>query len=133
MNSEIIAVLIGSMLSVIGYIFNSLITKKIDALEEARRKSEQDREDIRELIDSKEKETYKNIFKRVDEIRLAADLKFVDARLYEQAQIFQDRQVDEKLKSLLLTVTTQLENIDNKFKNVEDKLDDLKTTIRGMK
>lgn len=120
------AILIPLGLGFIGWLVNNLITKKIDDLQRKQEESEKDREDIRALIDNKERSTYTNIFKRVDEIKAATDVNFVRKDIYQQSQDFQDKQTDDKFKSFLFTMTSQ-------FQNLEDKIDDLKLTLRNLK
>lgn len=96
------------VIPLVGWIFNTLITRKIDALEAGRK---EDRELFFRRLDDEKKEN-------------AEELKeYVRLDLYKQAREFQERDFDAKFKSLLNTMTTQ-------FENVEDKIEDLKTMFK---
>lgn len=92
------------VIPLLGWIFNTLITKKIDKLEDSRDNDK------------------KLFFQRLDEDRKNVEDHYVRRDLYEQAIVFYNEKNDEKFKSLLTVMTTQ-------FNNVEEKIDDLKKVL----
>lgn len=96
-----LTVAIGIIIPFIGWIFNTLITRKIDD------------------IIQQQKENKELFFKRLDEEKDNLMNNYVRKDIYDQAMKFYNEHNDEKFKSLLGTMTTQ-------FNNVEDKIEELK-------
>lgn len=92
------------IIPLIGWVFNTLITKKIDALEQ------------------KQKEDKELFFRKYDALVESLEKYYVLKAIYEQAMQFLTEKNDEKFKSMLSIVTTQ-------FENVEEKIEGLKTLI----
>lgn len=92
------------VIPLLGWIFNTLITKKIDKMEDSRDNDK------------------KLFFQRLDEDRKNVEDHYVRRDLYEQAIAFYNEKNDEKFKSLLAVMTTQ-------FNSVEEKIDDLKKVL----
>lgn len=103
-----VAIFTGIVLPFVGWIFNTLITKKIDT-----------------VIDRQEKDSGL-FFKRLDEERLNVSNNYVRRDIYEQATKFYFDHSEEKFKSVLHIMNT-------KFESMEDKIDEVKTLISEMK
>ena len=85
-----IAIVMGVVVPVGGFIFNSLITKRNDELKEL-------------------------FFKRLDEEKMNLSNNYVRKDLYEQAMKFHVEHSDEKFKSMMQLMTNQYENVEDKI------------------
>lgn len=99
-----VTIFIGIIIPFVGWIFNSLITNKIND------------------VVSKQKEDKELFFKRLDSVKDEVENNYVRKDLYDQATKFNTEHTDEKFKSLLTIMTTQ-------FSNVEDKIEELKKIL----
>lgn len=108
----------------VGWIFNTLITNKINEQAKLIEASETARQ--------ADKETF---FKRLDDIKkehneakekLETSIKeeYVQKALYEQAMKFYNEHNDEKFKSLMATMMTQFNNVEEKIAEVKKIIDD---------
>ncbi len=88
----------------IGWVFNTLITNKINELKTAQ---EEDR---------------KLFFKRLDEEQAFCENNYVNQKLYDQAKQFHEKETDAKFNNLV-------ESMNKQFENVEGKIDDIKDLI----
>lgn len=97
------------VIPLIGWAINTLITKKIDALEE------------------QQKLDRKLFFEKLDEDRdnVEEHLKlYVRKEMYDQALGFYERQTDEKFKSMLAIMTTQFSNVEGKIEEIKQLIND---------
>lgn len=108
------------VLPIIGWIFNSLITNKINELRE------QQKED-RELL-----------FKRLDEERLHVETECVRKDMYEQSMRHHKENEEATFKGLLSIVNTQFANLEanmlvhsKDIKDLEGKIDSIKDLINN--
>lgn len=99
----------------VGWIFNTLITNKINDVNKKIEDVETARKSDREVF-----------FKRLDAVKESTEKDYVRKDLYEQAMKFYNEHNDEKFKSLLTVVNTR-------FENVEEKIEELKDLINGKK
>lgn len=116
------------VLPIAGAVFNGLITKKIDDMNNTTEKIN-NRIDVLEVQKEKNKE---EIYNTINGQRNSFENKlkeYVPDNMYKQALEFQSKNSDEKFKSLLSIVNTQFENVSSQFRNTEEKIDDLKDLI----
>lgn len=88
----------------IGWVFNTLITNKINELK------------------STQEENRNTLFKRIDEEREFSKNNYVNQKLYDQAKQFHEKETDAKFNNLV-------ESMNKQFENVEGKIDDIKDLI----
>lgn len=99
---------------VIGLIFNTLITNKINDI-----KKQQDED--------------KNLFfKRLDEEKLVVEHQYVRRDLYELTMKFHLESGDEKFKSLLSIVNTQFQNMETKLNVIHEKMQEKSKDIKDL-
>lgn len=104
--------LVGTVvLPILGWIINTLVTNKIDALNERCKKLEDNSE--------QNKQEY---YGQLNGLRKSIEENYVRRDIYEQAMKFHSDKNDAEFKSLLSIVNTQ-------FASVEGKIDDLKDLI----
>lgn len=99
------------VIPLVGWIFNTLITRKIDNLEAG---ADADK---------------KLFFEQLNGLRASfkEELKvYVNKELYDQYKEYQEKDIDSKFKSMIQNMTIQ-------FQNVENKIDELKEAIKGNK
>lgn len=113
-----VTIFIGVVIPFVGWIFNSLITNKINELNRKNDELQLELKQTREDFENRQKEDRNLVFSRLDVVKDA----YVRKDLYEQATKFHTEHNDEKFKSLLTIMTTQ-------FTNVENKIEDLKKLI----
>jgi ABC-type multidrug transport system fused ATPase/permease subunit len=94
-----IAIVMGVVVPVGGFIFNSLITKRNDELKEL-------------------------FFKRLDEEKMNLSNNYVRKDLYEQAMKFHVEHSDEKFKSMMQLMTNQYENVEDKIEELKKLIND---------
>ncbi len=94
-----IAIVMGVVVPVGGFIFNSLITKRNDELKEL-------------------------FFKRLDEEKMNLSNNYVRKDLYEQAMKFHIEHSDEKFKSMMQLMTNQYENVEDKIEELKKLIND---------
>ncbi len=94
-----IAIVMGVVVPVGGFIFNSLITKRNDELKEL-------------------------FFKRLDEENMNLSNNYVRKDLYEQAMKFHVEHSDEKFKSMMQLMTNQYENVEDKIEELKKLIND---------
>lgn len=94
-----IAIVMGVVVPVGGFIFNSLITKRNDELKEL-------------------------FFKRLDEEKMNLSNNYVRKDLYEQAMKFHVENSDEKFKSMMQLMTNQYENVEDKIEELKKLIND---------
>lgn len=94
-----IAIVMGVVVPVGGFIFNSLITKRNDELKEL-------------------------FFKRLDEENMNLSNNYVRKDLYEQAMKFHVENSDEKFKSMMQLMTNQYENVEDKIEELKKLIND---------
>ncbi len=104
---QLIPVAVTAALGLAGWVINTLITKKIDALEQGR------------ADDKKEYYNYVNGQRAAFEILLK---EYVRRDMYEQAMVFHQKETDQKFNGLV-------ESMNKQFENVEGKIDDIKDLI----
>lgn len=109
-----VTIFVGVVVPLIGWVFNALITKKIDSIIE-----QQDRD--RELF-----------FKRLDEEKLNVDSICVRKDMYEQSMKHHKENEDAVFKSFLSIVNTQFQNLENKLENINEKLLDKVQDIKEL-
>lgn len=106
------------VIPLVGWIFNTLITNKIDAGNikiEAQEKS----------LEAAKKEYYADL----NGFRKAIEDGYVRKDLYEQAMKFHSDKNDAEFKSLLAVVNTQFGNMEDKYQNMDEKIDEIKELI----
>lgn len=103
----IISLTVGIVCPVLGWLFNTIITKKIDA----GNIKDQD-------IEKKQKEDFDLLFKRLDEVKQSC----VRKDMYDQAMQFHQKETDNKFNNLI-------ESMNKQFDNVEKNIDDVKDLI----
>lgn len=89
-----IAIFMGVLVPLGGFILNSLITKRNDELKEL-------------------------FFKRLDEEKVNVSSNYVRKDLYEQAMKFHVEHSDEKFKSLIQMFTSKFENVEDKIEELK--------------
>ena len=94
-----IAIVMGVVVPVGGFIFNSLITKRNDELKEL-------------------------FFKRLDEEKMNLSNNYVRKDLYEQAMKFHVENSDEKFKSKMQLMKNQYENVEDKIEELKKLIND---------
>jgi hypothetical protein len=95
----------------LGWVFNSVITKKIDDIKaELQTTNDQVKED-RELF-----------FRRLDEEKARVDAEFVRRDMYEQSMRHQRENNEAAVKSLLHIMNTQFANLESKMQGISDKI-----------
>lgn len=97
------------VIPLIGWAINTLITKKIDALE------------------SQQKIDRDLFFDKLDEDRESVEKHlalYVRKDIYEQALMFIEKQNDEKFKSMLAIMTTQFSNVEGKIEEIKSLIND---------
>lgn len=99
------------VIPLVGWLINTLITKKIDNLE------------------AKQEEDKKLFFRKLDEDRENVEDHYVRQDIYNQAMTYHNEKSDEKFKSLLSIVNTQFSNMENKFDNVQEDIAEIKKLI----
>lgn len=80
-------------------------------------------DELKEGMTNKAKESFQTVFKRIDEIKDYSERTYVREAEYKIHREYQEKDVDQKFKSLMTTMTTQ-------FQNVEDKIDELKDALK---
>ena len=110
----------------VGWIFNSLITKKIDDQYENIKNLKNELEMEKENSSSKNKQLSETIFNRLDDLKKMANETYVRQDLYKQNLEFQTREVDQKFSNILAITSAN-------FKSIEDKLDSIKSDFKDMK
>ncbi len=103
----------------IGWIFNTLITNKINDLKKDHDDTKLQLEEYKELF-----------FKRLDALKENVEHTYVRKDIYDQATLYHLNSSDEKFKSLLSIVNTQFQNIEDKIISTDEKIDDLKEFIK---
>lgn len=114
------------IIPIIGWIFNTLITRKIDDLREENKILRNELDNLKVGMSDKAKEGFQTVFKRLDDVKDVADKTFVRIDNYNLHKEYQEKDMDSKFKSLMATMTSQ-------FQNVEDKIDELKETLKNNK
>lgn len=103
-----VSLFVGVGFPLIGWVFNTVITKKIDDIQE---QQEKDR---------------KLFFSRLDADREHAEASYVNQKLYDQAIAFYQKETDSKFNNLV-------ERMDKQFQAIEKKLDDIERKLNGKK
>lgn len=102
-------IVIGVVIPFVGWIFNTLITKKIDDLYGKITEIEQSRKESRELF-----------FKRLDDIRA----EYVRKDLYDQAMQFHQKETDSKFNNLVESMNKQFENVEKNIQEVKQLINE---------
>lgn len=97
-----LSVLVPVVFTFVGWIFNTLITRRIDSIE------------------AKQKEDKELFFKQINGLRESIENDYVLQKLYDQAQILNERNNDDKWKSMLAIINTQFQNVENKIEGIKD-------------
>lgn len=127
----IIGILLPIILGFIGWIFNALITRKIDDLQKENDNRRKEIDDLKEGITSKAKEGFTTVFKRIDDLKLVMDTKFKESEdhcektyvrdsEYKIHREYQEKDVDQKFKSMIGIINTQFENVETKTDSLKD-------------
>lgn len=128
---------IGVFIPLLGFIFNSLITKKIDRLEEDHEETKKQIDILKEGITDQAKEGFKTVFKRFDDYKDFADNMFVRQKEYNLAREYQEKQTDQKISSSVLTLTTQIQALENRVENttnnISEKIEDIRDMMKELK
>lgn len=90
-----IAIFMGVLVPLGGFILNSLITKRNDELKEM-------------------------FFKRFDEEKMNVSNNYVRKDLYDQAMKFQVEHSDEKFKGMMQIMTSQFNNVEEKIDELKN-------------
>lgn len=103
-----ITICLGVVFPFVGWIFNSLITNKINEVNKRVDEAELQRKSDRELY-----------LRRLDDVKKDMEDHYVRKDLYEQAMKFYNEHNDEKFKSLLAIMNTQFENVEKSIEEVK--------------
>lgn len=132
-----IAIAIGVIIPFVVWVFNSLITKKIDDLNTEHDETKKAIYKLKDGMTDSAKEMFATIFKRFDIYKDYAEKNFVSQKLYDLAREYQEKQTDQKILSYFSTLTTQINalegKLENSIKNMTDKMDDVKAMIKELK
>lgn len=99
---------------IVGLIFNTLITNKIN--------------DIKQ----QQTEDKKLFFQRLDEERVVLETQYVRRDMYELTMKYHLESSDEKFKSLLSIVNTQFQNMETKLNIIHEKMQEKSKDIKDL-
>lgn len=114
------------IIPVLGWIINAVITRKIDELQDKTKELERSMKEQEDLTLNRSNERFKLIFQRMDDYKEYVEKIYVRESEYKIYREYQLQSMDDKFKSLMSTMTSQ-------FQNVEDKIDELKDALKGNK
>lgn len=133
----IAAIIIPIIMGFIGWVFNTIITKKIDSLESDHNDTKKEMEVLKEGMTNRAKEGFTTVFKRLDEVKEYGDKNFVRIGEYNIAREYQEKQTEQKIASMFITLNAQIQGLENKIDNAvkvnSDKIEDIKTMIKELK
>lgn len=128
---------IGVVVPLIGFVFNSLITNKINDQRDEIHELKKDLETLKDGMTTRAKEGFSTVFKRFDEYKEYIEKTFVRSREYDLSREYQEKQTDQKIVSMFSTLNTQIQGIDNRIENLNrntnEKIDDIKAMIKELK
>lgn len=132
-----VTVAIGIIVPFVVWLFNSLITAKIDKLDKEHDETKKETEILKNGITERTKEGFQTVFNRFDDHKDYVEKTFVRQKEYEIAREYQEKQTDLKIVSLLTTINTQIQGVENKIentsKNTDNQIKDVKDMIRDIK
>lgn len=108
------------IIPLVGWIFNALITKKID--------------DINTRIDALEvsREEDKSLFfKRLDDYKQIVENTYVLQKMYDQAMQFHQKETDQKFNNLVESMNKQFDNVEKNIEGVKNLINEKFKTNKG--
>lgn len=133
----IAAIIVPIIIGFVGWVFNTIITKKIDNLESDHNTTKKEMEVLKDGMSARAKEGFTTVFKRLDEVKEYGDKNFVRIGEYNIAREYQEKQTEQKIASMFITLNAQIQGLENKIDNAvkvnSDKIEDIKTMIKELK
>lgn len=117
--NTVLAIAIPAILTFVGWLINTLITKKIDGV------IAQQKED-RELFFKKYDILKDQLEKGIENLTKEIEKEYVLQKLYDQAMQFHQKETDSKFNNLIA-------NMGENFKNVEIDIKDVKGDVKEIK
>lgn len=94
-------------------------------------------EELKEGMTNRAKEGFQTVFKRLDDVKDYSENHYVPIGEYNIAREYQEKQTEQKIASMFVTLNTQIQGLENKIvdsgKITSDKIEDIKTMIKELK
>lgn len=94
-------------------------------------------DELKEGMTNRAKEGFQTVFKRLDDVKDYSEKHFVPIGEYNIAREYQEKQTEQKIASLFVTLNTQIQGLENKIvdsgKVTAEKFEDIKTMIKELK
>lgn len=97
----------------VGFIFNSLITRKIDDGSNRQDEMEKKTEEDKELL-----------LRRLDDHKKFCENNYVYQKMYDQAMQFHQKETDSKFNNLVESMNKQFENVEKNISGVKDLINE---------